>query len=161
MNDFQGGSMNKSVLLGIATLAGAASAFLIGASTAQAAQGGLQEQALSCGNGQELTVLTNVNNSSDMGGWEAVKVVSGGSGRLIPTSFEFSAYDDTIQTPIFDGTELKGGGHGLHNQTTVTCSDSEHATLGDLLAPGDEIPPGASLSDQVTFTITAIAVWQN
>jgi hypothetical protein len=144
----------------MATLAAAVSALLVGASTAQAAQGGLQDQSLSCDNGQELTVLTNVNNSSDMGGWQAVKIVSGGSGRLIPTAFEFSAYDDTIQAPIFDGTQLKGGGNGLHNQTTITCSDSEHATLGDLLQPGDEIPPGASLTDQVTFTITATAVWQ-
>jgi hypothetical protein len=152
--------MNRSVLLGMATFAGAAGALLVGASTAQAAQGGLQEQALSCGSGQQLTVLTNVNNSSDMGGWEAVRIVSGGSGRLIPTSFEFSAYDDTVQTTIFDGTQLKGDGHGLHNRTTVTCSDSQHATLGDLLQPGDEMPPGASLSDQVTLTIAAIAVWQ-
>ena len=153
--------MHRSVLLGIATSAAAVGALFIGVSTAQAAQGGLQEQALSCDNGQVLTVMTNVNNSSDMGGWEAVKVVSGGSGRLIPTAFEFSAYDDTIQTSIFDGTEVKGGGNAQHNQTTVTCSDSEHALLGDLLQPGDEIPPGASLTDQITFTITATAVWQN
>ncbi|HKC28580.1 MAG TPA: hypothetical protein VKB75_11265 [Jatrophihabitans sp.] len=155
-----GGIMNKSALLGAATLAGAAGALLIGASTAQAARGGLQEQPLSCNNGQQITVLTNVNNSSDMGGWEAVQVVSGGSGTLIPTKFELSAFDDTTQTTIFEGTQVKGGGHGNHNQPTVTCSNSQTSTLAELLTPGDQVPPGASLTDQVTFTITATAVSQ-
>jgi hypothetical protein len=151
--------MNKSVM-GFATLAGAASTMLIGMASAHAAQGGLQEQSLTCSNGQQLTVLTNNNNSSDMGGWEAVKVVSGGSGHLIPTSFTFSAVDNTTNQPIFTGTQVKGSGHANQNQSTVTCSDSQTATLADLLQPGDEIPPGASLTDQVTFTVTATAVWQ-
>lgn len=153
-------SMKKSALTGVATLAGAAGALLIGASAAQAAQGGLQEQSLTCDNGQQITVMTNQNNSSDMGGWEAVQVASGASGTLIPTTFEFSAFDDTTQTLIFDGTQAKGGGHANHNRPTVTCTDAETATLADLLEPGDQVPPGASLSDQVTFTITATAVWQ-
>ncbi|HZC70946.1 MAG TPA: hypothetical protein VE442_09645 [Jatrophihabitans sp.] len=152
--------MNKPALVGVATLAGTASALLIDACVAQAAPGGLQEQPLSCDNGQQITVLTNVNNSSDMGGWGAVQVVSGGSGTLIPTTFDFSAFDDTIQAAIFDGTEVKGGSHGNHNRPTVTCSDLQPATLGDLLGPSDEAPPGASLTDHVTITITATAVWE-
>lgn len=152
--------MNRSTTLAIATIAGAAGALVIGTSAAQAAQGGLQEQPLTCDNGQQITVLTNVNNSSDMGGWESVKVVSGGSGRLIPTSFDFSAFDITTESPIFEGTQTKGGGHANHTQPTVNCSDTQLATLADLLGPGDEVPPGASLSDDVSFTITATAFWQ-
>jgi len=149
--------MKRAVTVGVATLAGSAAAMLITASGANAA--GLQEQPLTCDNGQEIVVLTNNNNSSDMGGWEAVQVVSGGSGRLIPTQFEFSAFDITTNTPIFDGTQLKGSGNANHRQATVTCSDTQTATLGDLLEPGDEVPPGAQLSDEVSFTISATVVW--
>jgi hypothetical protein len=151
--------MKKSAI-GAVTLAGAASAMLVGLPSAQAAQGGLQEQSLMCGNGQHLVVLTNTNHSSDMGGWEAVKVVSGGSGHLIPTSFTFSAFDNTTNQLIFTGTQLKGGGHANRHQATVTCSDSQTATLADLLQPGDQVPPGASLTDSVTFTVSATAVWR-
>src|SRR4051794_33568565 len=98
--------MKKSAM-GFATLAGAAGTMLIGMSSAHAAQGGLQEQTLTCSNGQEITILSNTNNSSDMGGWEAVKVVSGGSGHLIPTSFSFSAFDNTTDQLIFNGTQVK------------------------------------------------------
>lgn len=150
----------KKFAIGAATLAGAASAMLIGLPSAQAAQGGLQEQTLMCGDGQQLTIVTNSNHSSDMGGWEAVKVVSGGSGHLIPTSFTFTAFDNTTNQTIFTGTQLKGGGHANANQSTVTCTQSQTGTLADLLSPGDEVPPGASLTDQVTFTVSATAVWQ-
>jgi hypothetical protein len=150
----------KKSAIGVATLAGAASTMLIGMASAQAAQGGLQEQSLTCTNGQQLTIVTNNSHSSDMGGWEAVKVVSGGWGHLIPTSFTFTAFDNTTNQLIFTGTQVKGGGHANGNRPTVTCNQSQTATLADLLQPGDEVPPGASLTDQATFTISATAVWQ-
>jgi hypothetical protein len=148
--------MRKSAPIAIAALVGSAGALMIGASTAQAAP---QTQPLTC-DGQQITIRTNENNSSDMGGWSAAHVVSGGSGTLIPTTFSFSAYDDTIQQLIFQGTQAKGAGNANHNQSTVTCTQTETATLGDLLEPGDELPPGASADDQVTITLVATAVWQ-
>lgn len=148
--------MRKYSNIGVATLAGAASALLIGATTAQAAP---TLQQLSC-DGQKMTLRTNDNNSSDMGGWSAAQVVAGGSGTLIPTKFDFSAYDNTIGQQLFTGSQVKGGGHANHNQATVTCTQTESATLGDLLEPGDEPPPGASPNDAVTTTLVATAVWQ-
>lgn len=148
--------MKKSTCIGMAGLAGIAGALLIGSPAAQAAP---STQQLTCA-GQQLTVRTNNNNSSEMGGWSAAQVVSGGSGTLIPTTFDFSAYDVTVQQSIFEGLSVKGAGNANHNQPTVTCTQIETATLADLLEPGDQLPPGASLSDQVTVTLTATAVWQ-
>jgi hypothetical protein len=149
--------MNRSRYIGVTVLAGAAGALLIGSSTAQAAP---SNQQLNC-EGQQLTIRTSNNNSSDMGGWSAAKIISGGSGTLIPTTFDFGAYDDTTQQSIFDGVSVKGAGNANHNQQTVTCTQIEIATLGDLLEPGDQLPPGASLDDEVTVTLTATAVWQS
>ena len=42
----------------------------------------------------------------------------------------------------------------------MTCTQSQTDSLGNMLEPGDELPPGASLTDQVTFTLTVTAVWQ-
>jgi hypothetical protein len=149
--------MNRSSYVGMTVLVGAAGALLIGSTTAQAAP---SNQQLNCG-GQQLTIRTSDNNSSDMGGWSAAKIVSGGSGTLIPTTFDFSAYDDTAQQAIFNGVSVKGAGNANHNQQTVTCTQIETTTLGDLLQPGDQLPAGASLDDAVTVTLTVTAVWQS
>lgn len=142
---------------GLAALAVVAAGSLLAAPAATAAQG---DQPLTC-DGQDIVVRTGDNHSSDRGGWGAAQIVEGWSGTLIPTSFEFSAYDDTLDQPIFSGTEVGGGGHAHGQQVTVTCTQESTATLGDLLEPGDEVPPGASLSDQVTFTLTVTAVHQS
>ena len=82
-----------------------------------------------------------------------------GGGHLIPVSIEFSAYDVTAGMPLFDsGLIMKGGGNGNQNQATVLCSETETGTLADFLQPGDTVPPGASLTDVVTFTIVANAI---
>lgn len=147
--------MRKSVFISAAAVAGTAGALLV----APIAQAAPQLQQLTC-DGHQVTLRTSDNHSSDMGGWSAAKVVAGGSGTLIPTTFHFSAYDDTIGRSIFDGVQIKGAGHANHRQSTVTCTQVESATLGDLLEPGDELPPGASLDDEVTITLVATAVWQ-
>ena len=54
--------------------------------------------------------------------------------------------------------QAKGGGNANHNQPTVTCTQSETGVLGDFLNPGDTPPPGTSVSDPVTFTLTVTAV---
>jgi hypothetical protein len=148
--------MNRTTLIGAVTCAAAGAAALLAAAPAQAAP---SVQALTC-DGQQLLIRTNNNNSSDMGGWSAAQVVSGGSGTLIPTTFEFSAYDVTVGQTIFQGEQIKGGGNANHNQATVTCTQSETDTLGDLLEPGEQPPPGTSVDDEVTITLTATAVWQ-
>ena len=106
-----------------------------------------------------VTIRTNNNNSSDSGGWCSAQVVAGGGSRLlIPTSFTFSVYDVTTEKEIFSQTQSKGGGNANQKQSTVTCTQTQTATLADLLQPGDQVPPGASLTDTVTFTLRVTAV---
>lgn len=152
--------MKKNVITrigpGLAALAVVGAGSVLAAPAATAAQG---LQPLSC-DGQDIVVRVADNNSSDHGGWSAAQVVDGGSGHLIPTSFDFSAYDDTLGQEIFSADQPKGGGHAQGNQGTVTCTQVEMLTLADLLEPGDEIPPGGALDDEVTFTLTVTAVWK-
>jgi hypothetical protein len=124
---------------------------------AHAAQG---MQPLTC-DGQDIVVRVADNHSSDHGGWSAAQVVAGGTGTLIPTSFVFSAYDETIGQEIFSAVQPSGGGHAHNQQQLVTCTQVSTSSLGDLLEPGDEVPPGASVTDEVTFTLTVTAVWQS
>jgi hypothetical protein len=56
------------------------------------------------------------------------------------------------------GEQVKGGGNANHNQPTLTCTGSQTGVLGDFLNPGETPPPGTSVSDPVTFTLTVIAV---
>jgi len=108
--------------------------------------------------GQQLLVRTNTDNSSDHGGWGAAIVVDGGSGHLIPTSFSGVLVDDTTGTTVFSFDQSKGNGNGNHGQSTVSCTSVQQDTLGDFAGPGEELPPGTSASDQVTFTINVTAV---
>ncbi|HET6166652.1 MAG TPA: hypothetical protein VFE07_07465 [Marmoricola sp.] len=142
---------------GIAAIAVVGAGSVLVAPAATAAQG---LQPLTC-DGQDIVVRVPDNHSSDHGGWSAAQVVEGGSGTLLPTSFGFSAYDDTIGQEIFSAVQPSGGGNAHNQQPTVTCTQVSTSTLGDLLEPGDEIPPGGSLSDQVTFSLTVTAVWQS
>lgn len=142
------GVKRAAILVGV-VLAGA-----VGATPAGAAQ---STQQLQCG-GTTLTIRVNNNNSSDNGGWSVGQIVNGGSGHLIPTSFSFSAFDLTVNTPLFGATSSKGHGNANQNQQAVTCSQTQIETLADLLQPGDQLPPGTALTDQVRFTITVTAV---
>ncbi len=96
--------------------------------------------------------------------WGAGKVVEGGSGTLIPTSFGQSAFDDTKEHSLFQQMAIgKGGGHANQQQDQITCTQSFQATLGDLLADGPppvELPTWAEDSDlvTVTFSVTAVRV---
>jgi hypothetical protein len=142
---------------GLAAIAVAAAGSVLVAPAATAAQG---DQPLTC-DGQDIVVRTGDNNSSDQGGWSAAQIVQGWSGTLIPTLFQFSATDVTTGQPIFSGSQVSGGGHGHGNQATITCTQVTTGTLGDMLEPGDEVPPGTSLDDQVTFTLTVTAIHQS
>jgi hypothetical protein len=127
---------------------------LVAAQPASAAQ---STQPFLC-DGQQLTLRTNNNNSSDHGGWGAGIVVDGGTGHLIPTAFSGSLYDVTTDTIVFDFNQVKGGGHANANQQTISCSAEFGSTLGDFAGPGNPLPPGTSASDVVVFTIDVTAV---
>ncbi len=104
-------------------------------------------------------IRTNGSNSSEMGGWSTAKIVDGGSGTLIPTSFTFEAYDVTAGFTLFSGTQTKGGGHANLQQSPVYhCGQSQDGTLADFMEPGDELPPGAALTDKVTVIFSATAI---
>jgi hypothetical protein len=139
--------------IGVAALAAAA---VSGALTAPA-RAAQSEDHPTC-NGVTLTIRTNENNSSDKGGWSSVQILEGGSGHLIPVSFSGSLYDSVVQDVIFTFTDSKGGGHANHHQASTTCTEQFDATLGDFFQPGDELPPGTSLSDPVTFSFTATVI---
>ncbi|GAA1934465.1 hypothetical protein [Nocardioides marmoribigeumensis] len=93
------------------------------------------------------------------GGWSAGKIVSGGSGTLVPTSFTFSAYDDTTGSYLFPPeTMVKGNGSTGPSGDLWTCHQSGTGLLSDLGDPGEPLPPGVSPTDTVTLTFTVTAV---
>ena len=115
-----------------------------------------EPQTLTCEGLGELQILVGPANGADQS-FGAARVV--GDGHLIPVSFRFSAVDVTANMPLFDsGLIEKGKGNGNHDQPTIACMETETGTLADFLEPGDEVPPGASLTDEVTFTILANAI---
>ena len=140
----------------MAAIAVAAAGAVLVAPAANAAQG---LQPLTC-DGHDIVVRTPDNNSSDHGGWSSARIVEGGSGTLVPTSFAGGAYDNDADMQLFSFSQVSGGGHGHNQQATITCTQTTTATLRDLLEPGDEVPPGASLDDEVTFTLTVTAIQQ-
>lgn len=101
---------------------------------------------------------SNTSHSSANGGWAVAQIVDGGTGHLVPTAFSNVLHDDTTNQTLFTFDRAKGGGNANHNQPTVTCTLSETGILGDFLNPGDTPPPGTSVSDLVTFTLTVTAV---
>lgn len=116
------------------------------------AHGAQREIPITCGNTQ-LIVSVNTNHSSMNGGWGAAQVESGGSGHGIPTSFSFSAFDNTVQQALpISSTSVKGNGNANQNQTATTCQFSQTLTLADIVGPGATPPPPFQLSDSVTVT---------
>jgi hypothetical protein len=116
---------------------------------------------VACDNGEQLTVRVNTNHSSEHGGWGVGQVVAGGTGHLVPTEISGSLVDTApnVNRTLFTFDQAKGGGNANRNQPTVKCTTSDDTgTLGDFLNPGDTPPPGTSVTDSVTFTLTVIAV---
>lgn len=143
--------------LGATLLACAGAAFA--ASPALAAQ---SQQTVEC-NGQTVIVRTNDNHSSQNGGWDSVKIISGGSGTATPTSFsgtlvDTSNPDEPIVLFAFDQT--KGQGNANHNQQAITCTETIPGTVGDFWDPAQPLPSGINLTDPATFTLTVTAVPQ-
>src|SRR5438874_7019354 len=112
--------MRKWIGIGGLMISIAAAPALLSATPAQAAQ---SSQTITC-DGQQVTIRTNDNNSSDNGGWSSVQILSGGSGHLTPTSFSGTATDTTVNQLLFQFSSAKGSGHANHNQQTVTCTQT-------------------------------------
>lgn len=132
----------------------AAAGVAFAASPASAAQ---QLQTVTC-NGHQLTVRVNTNHSSQNGGWGSAKIVSGGSGIGSPVAFRGQLVDTTLNQTLLTFSSAKGHGKAEHNQQTITCTEQQTGTVGDFVPPGAQLPPGASLSDDATFTLTVVVV---
>jgi hypothetical protein len=88
--------------------------------------------------------------------WGAARIVGGGI--LIPTSFTFTAYDDTVDLLLFSGVSPKGSGNANQNQDTTTCVESQTTTLDQIWPPDAPLPDGAALSDTVTLSFSVNAI---
>lgn len=157
--------IRSAVVTGGAVLALATAALPAAAATSgepNPAGNGQSLQLLSCAGVGDLLVRTNQDRSGDEGGWSTAHIVEGGSGTLIPTSFTFSAYDETTGSELFPAhVAAKGDGSGNHTQGPVlTCTQTMEGPLSSLLDPGETPPPGVDPSDLVllTFTVTALNV---
>jgi hypothetical protein len=130
---------------------------------------GITSIVLDCGSAGSLTILTNNNHSSDMGGWSVGQVVGGG--HLIPTQFTFSLagvpagtpYSTGTATTLFTGSSIKGGGNGNHNLTgsVVSCSAGipSGMSVGDALAANGAPPVDPTLAaEDAYFVITVLAI---
>jgi hypothetical protein len=145
-------SLVRSALRTATVLAAAAPLGLLGTAV-HAAQSTDQ---ITC-DGHTLTIRANESHSSDQGGWSSVQVLEGGKGHLTPLEFSGTATDTTIDEVIWEFSAAKGRGHASSDGST-TCTTTYYGTLGDFLEPGDEVPAGAALTDEVALTFTAVVL---
>ena len=141
-----------AALAAVTLAAGAGVAALAG--PAHAAQTTLP---ITC-DGQQLAVRVNTSHSSANGGWAVAQIVDGGTGHLVPAAFSNSLHDDTANQTLVTFDRAKGGGNASHDQPAVTCTLSQTGTPGGFLNPGDTPPPGTSVGDWVTFTLSVTAI---
>jgi hypothetical protein len=131
---------------------------VVSATVAAAPAGAAQRtQTVTCG-GQQITVRTNTNHSSQNGGWGTATIVSGGTGRGSPVAFSAQLLDTTAGQTVFTFSARKGKGHAEHNQRSITCTQQQTGTVGDFVPPNAPLPPGVALGDQATFTLTVMVV---
>ena len=112
---------------------------------------------------QQFTVRVNSSNSGPNGGWSVGQIVEGGTGHGIPTKISGTIVDNkdtnNPQT-LFTFEQAKGRGNANHNQPTVKCTTSQSGALEKFIDPGTPLPPGVSVNDPATFTITVTVVRQ-
>jgi hypothetical protein len=118
--------------------------------TAGVGTAGRDQQILMCG-GEPLT-LTVTTTTNDHSVAYGVGTISGGM-HLIPTSFSGTLTDLTTSTVLFTFSQSKGKGHGMHNQTSITCTQVEPATTAGALGI-----PGVAPTDVVQFSLVVTAV---
>jgi hypothetical protein len=133
-------------------------AILVAATAALAA--GPQPQSITCNGLGTIQIVTGpatgTQDNENVEVWGAARIVGGGT--LIPTSFTFTAYDDTVDLLLFSGVSPKGSGNANQNQDTTTCVESQTTTLDQIWPPDAPLPDGAALSDTVTLSFSVNAI---
>jgi hypothetical protein len=121
---------------------------------AGAGNAGRQQQILTCGTYGTLTVTVTTTKSDHSVAWGTGKVASP---RLlgIPVSFSGSVTDLSTDPPtvLFTFFRAKGHGHGMHRQSTVTCTSPPTTTTAGALGI-----PGVNPSDTVQMDFSAQVV---
>ncbi|HET8751488.1 MAG TPA: hypothetical protein VFM43_03055 [Gaiellaceae bacterium] len=124
-------------------------AALIAAGASNAGRG---QQVLTCGTYGTLTVTTTTTKNDHSVAWGTGKV---SSPRLlgIPVSFSGTTTDLTTNTVLGSFFQAKGKGHGMHRQTTVTCtSPPETGTAAEFGIAG------VNPTDMIEFDFSAQVV---
>jgi hypothetical protein len=129
----------------ISASAAAAAIALIAAGVGSA---GRAQMTLIC-NGEPLTVTVTQTTNDHSVAW-GVGTISGGS-HGIPVSFSGSATDVTTGAQVFSFSQAKGNGNGMHNQPTITCTQTHTTTAGDLGIPG--LNPSDVIEQDFTATV--------
>ena len=111
---------------------------------------GREQMVLTCG-GFPLTVTVTSTTSDSSVAWGDAKI--DGGEHLIPVSFSGTFTDTTQARELFSFSSAKGNGNGMHNQQTITCTQSETGTAADLGGI-----PGIPDTDTVESDFTAVAV---
>jgi hypothetical protein len=134
----------------LTTIAAGSAAALLAAGAGTAAP--RQPMTLDCPGLGAVQILVPPAHGANMN-WGAAQIV--GDGHSIAVQFEFSAFDTTVGASLFDsGPIAKGGGNANPNQPTISCSQTQTATLADFQQPGDPAPAAPfALTDSVTFRI--------
>jgi hypothetical protein len=122
---------------------------LIAASVGSA---GRVQMTLIC-NGEPLTVTVTQTTNDNSVAW-GVGTISGGS-HGIPVSFSGSATDLKTGAQVFSFSQAKGNGNGMHNQPTITCTQTSTGTAADFGIVG---APGVNPSDMIEQDFTATVV---
>jgi hypothetical protein len=108
-----------------------AAAVVAALTAASVGSAGRAQMTLIC-NGEPLTVTVTQTTNDNSVAW-GVGTISGGS-HGIPVSFSGSATDVTTGAQVFSFSQSKG--NGMHNQPTITCTQTSTATAGELGIPG-------------------------
>ena len=102
---------------------------------AGASSAGREQMTLDCTGLGPLTVTVTTTKSDHSVAWGTGKV----SNRLhgIPVSFSGAFIDLNTGMGLFSFTQAKGGGHGMHHQSAVTCtSPPQTGTAAEFGIPG-------------------------
>jgi hypothetical protein len=121
---------------------------------AGAGNAGRTQQVLTCGSYGQLTVTVTSTKSDHSVAWGTGKV---SSPRLlgIPVSFSGTVTDLSTNPPtvLFTFFQAKGHGHGMHRQTTVTCTSPPTMTTA-----GAAGIPGVNPTDTIQMDFSAQVV---
>jgi hypothetical protein len=149
--------MNVSTALRAAVATAAAGLALAVPASAHAAgqvPSGRSTMTIDCAGLGSVTIVSPPSVTGDT--WGAAQII--GDGHLVPVSFRFYAYDETLGLVLGDYTVSHGAAHG--QQSTTTCDATQTALLGELAPPDEPLPPGVSPSDVVSSTFEVVAVVQ-